>query len=98
MTTAPKGAKQPQDHKKPAAQVEAEGDEFVEFEFRGKEYRLPADPQDWPVAALRTPSSVNACAIVMERHGYPVDSWSGRRLNELFELYAEVAGFDNPGE
>ena len=99
----PEGAKRPQDHlpkkrKTAAVRREAEGDGTVDVEFGGQVYRLPADPQDWPVKAARAAEndrSAEASALIMEScAGVNVDDWTGRKLNELFEAYAEVAGFD----
>lgn len=52
MTGIPAGAKKPDDHKKSAAQIEAEGVETVDVEWRGLTFTLPSDPEDWSVAAI----------------------------------------------
>jgi len=46
MTDIPKGAKVPTDHLKSAAQIEAEGVETVQVEFKGETYTFPAGIED----------------------------------------------------
>jgi len=77
------------------------GEETVAVEYRGRTYTLPADPQDWPVSAVRAAENgrmANACALLMGSIGVDVDDWTGRRLNALFEQYAQTAGFEDSGE
>jgi len=52
MTTIPKGATVPTDHKKPAAQIEAEGIEMTNVEWRGHTFTVPTDPDDWTVETI----------------------------------------------
>jgi len=42
----------PQDHLKPAAQLEAEGIAMTEVDWRGHTFTVPTDPDDWSVAAI----------------------------------------------
>jgi hypothetical protein len=42
----------PQDHLKPAVQIEAEGIEFTTIEWRGLTFDVPTDPLDFPVDAI----------------------------------------------
>ena len=52
MTTIPKGATVPEDHKKSAAQTEAEGIETIDVEWRGLSFTVPADADDYPLEAV----------------------------------------------
>ena len=45
-------ARTPQDHLKPAAQIEAEGTEFTSVAWRGLTFTVPTDPDDWSIAAI----------------------------------------------
>jgi len=42
----------PQDHLKPAAQIEAEGIAMTAIEWRGHTFTVPTDPDDWTIAAI----------------------------------------------
>ena len=42
----------PQDHLKPAAQIEAEGDATTPVQWRGLTFNIPSDPDDFPVDAI----------------------------------------------
>jgi hypothetical protein len=52
MSEIPAGAKKPDDHKKSAAQIEAEGIAMLDVEWRGLTFTLPSDPDDWSVQAI----------------------------------------------
>ena len=52
MTDIPKGATVPQDRKKSAAQIEAEGIETTTTEWRDLSFTVPTDPDDWPAEVL----------------------------------------------
>ena len=47
--TAPR---MPEDHKKPAAQIEAEGTELTSVEWGGLTFTVPTDPDDFSVDAI----------------------------------------------
>lgn len=49
MTAIPKGATVPADHKKSAAQIEAEGIATAEVVWREHTFTVVADPDDWTV-------------------------------------------------
>jgi len=42
----------PQDHLKPAAQIEADSDATTTIEWRGLTFTVPTDPDDWSIAAI----------------------------------------------
>jgi len=42
----------PQDHLKPAAQIEAEGIPTTDVQWRKHVFTVPTDPDDWSVAAI----------------------------------------------
>ena len=48
----PKGATVPTDHLKSAAQIEAEGVETVDVEWRGLAFAIVADADDYPLEAV----------------------------------------------
>ena len=52
MPEIPKGATVPEDHKKPAAQIEAEGIATTDVEWRGHTFTVPTDPDDWKVETI----------------------------------------------
>jgi hypothetical protein len=98
--TAPKA---PQDHKKPAAQIEAEGVKVASIGFNGMSIEVPADPGDWPVealaafedgkvmTALRSAMGASQWAAFLKLH--PVK----RDMDGLFEQLAESLGFTSSG-
>ncbi|MEW1933115.1 hypothetical protein AB0362_13080 [Rhodococcus sp. NPDC079359] len=53
----PANVKQPQDRKKPAAQIEAEGIETVTVEWEGMTFEIPSDPDAWPFWTVTQPLS-----------------------------------------
>ena len=52
MPEIPKGATVPTDHKKPAAQLEAEGAETTEVTWRGHTFTVATDPDDYPISVV----------------------------------------------
>jgi hypothetical protein len=52
MTTIPPGVKMPDDHKKPAAQLEAEGIAMTDVHWREHVFTVPADVEDFSVEAI----------------------------------------------
>jgi hypothetical protein len=96
MANVPAEAKQPEDHKQKAVKAEADGDGYIEFEYSGTTYRLPADPQDWPVRVTRAyehDRQADSAALLMESEEYDVDDWTNRKLNDLMTEYGKKAGF-----
>lgn len=101
MTTAPKS---PQDHKKPAAQLEAEGEPKTVVGWRGHEFTVPSDPDDWtvettlafeegkPASAVRGVLGPTQWAVVMKERP------RNRDLGELFNAIAAALGLDSAGE
>ena len=104
MTTIPKGATVPEDHQKPAAQIEAEGVELVSVVCNGVAVAFPADPDEWPLeslmafedgkvgTALRAAMGAEQWAAVMKTK--PVK----RDLVVLYKSLAETLGFESSGE
>ncbi|WP_378735407.1 hypothetical protein [Nocardia brasiliensis] len=99
----PAGVREPQDHLKPAAQREAEGDETITVEFRGLEFTVPADPDDWPIRvhqALGRNMHIDAIELLLG----PVQ-WTKltakypkkRDFVEFAEILGEVLGFGSAG-
>jgi len=52
MPDIPKGATVPDDHKKPAAQLEAEKAETTDVTWRGHTFTVVSDPDDYPLEAV----------------------------------------------
>lgn len=104
MPEIPAGATKPDDHKKTAAQIEAEGIETVTVaDHNGHTYTFPSDPQDWPVKAARSfeeGHAIGAIRILIGAKEYDaqkIDRWTNRQLNALFEKFAEAAGLETSG-
>lgn len=97
----PKNAKRPQDHKPPkksAAQLEAEGVETVDVEWRGLTLTLPADSEDWSAESVLLFERGQNANGLMEILG--PTQWAQvmktkptkRDLGKLFEEMGEVFG------
>jgi len=52
MPEIPTGATVPSDHKKSAAQIEAEGAETTTVTWRGHTFTIATDPDDYPIAVV----------------------------------------------
>ncbi|MFD7045717.1 hypothetical protein [Rhodococcus jostii] len=100
----PLGVKAPQDHKKPAAQREAEGDQTVLIEYGGLEFEILADQDDWPVLAIQAFSKRLGIDAIEHLLG-PVQ-WARfvtrfpkkRQFDEFSEVIAAEFGFGSSGE
>lgn len=98
------GVKQPQDHKKSAAQREAEGDEYVVIEYSGQEFKILADQDDWPVLAIQAFSK--RLGIDAIEHLLGPQQWARfvtkfpkkRQFDEFSEVIAAEFGFGSSGE
>ena len=53
MTAVPKGATVPADHKKSAAQIEAEGIPMSDVTWRGHTFSVMSDPDDYTVETVQ---------------------------------------------
>jgi len=95
--------KAPQDHKKSAAQIEAEGTETTTIEYNGHEFTFPSEAQDWSAGVLLAFEDGHAVEAIRRLVGtrrwasLNMDNWTGRQINELFTAFAEAAGFDTAG-
>jgi hypothetical protein len=101
MVAIPKGAAVPQDHKKPAAQLEAEKAETVVVEYGGQTYTMPASLDESPGDVID--------AIDDQKMGHALRSLMGtvewgkfkttaplvRDYNGLFAAYAAAIGFES---
>lgn len=52
MPEIPTGATVPEDHKKPAAQIEAEGGETTSVTWRGHTFTVATNPDDYPISVV----------------------------------------------
>lgn len=95
--------KQPQDHKKSATQIEAEGDPTITVAWRQFEFAIPAQLEDWPVEvtlAFEDGKATNAVRLLLGPQ-----QWSrlvaskprNRDINSLFEVIAERLGLVTAG-
>ena len=104
MTTIPKGAKVPTDHKKPAAQIEAEGVETVQVEYKGATYTFPAGLEDADGDVL---DAIDDQKLSHALHGLlEGGEWARfkatkprvRDYTDMFGAYAKVIGLESLGD
>ena len=98
----PAGIKQPQDHKKSAAQLEAEGVNTATVEFWGMEFTFSTDPMEWSEEAslafeenrfgVFLKEAVGAQQYYKYTHSDPRPKRSDTM--ELFKLVAKSLGGD----
>jgi hypothetical protein len=93
----------PQDHLKPAAQIEAEGIDLTTIEFDGHTFTIPTDPQRWQVKTLRAfnrgdPLEALPLLLGSDYDKAGIDDWEAVALNELAAAIAKAAGFESAGE
>lgn len=104
MTTPPKGAKAPQDHRKSAAQLEAEGVESVEVEYAGKTYTFPASLEDADGDVLdaidneKLSHALRGLLDDQQWNAFKATRPKVRDYNALFDAYAKVIGLGSAGE
>jgi hypothetical protein len=95
--------KAPQDHKKSAAQIDAEGTETTTIEYNGHEFTFPSEAQDWSndvLLAFEAGKAVDAIRMLVGTRRWAslkMGSWTGRQTKELFDAFADAAGFDTSG-
>lgn len=103
MTTIPAGAKVPSDHQKSAAQIEAEGVETVQVEFKGETYTFPAGLEDADGDVL---DAIDDQKLSHALHGLlEGGEWARfkasrprvRDYTDMFGAYAKVIGLDTSG-
>lgn len=99
----PANAPRPQDHKKSAAQREADGDATVEIVFRGEKFRVAADMDDWHVLAVQAFSrgrNIDAIEMLLGPRQWAryLTKFSKKRdFDEFAELVAIRFGFGAAG-
>lgn len=102
----PKGAKQPQDHKakkKTAAQLEAEGVETLDVEWRDMSFTIGADPDDWTLEIIE--AFENNRGIGALRGVLGADQWAEvaktkprkRDLDDLSKVIVAALGLGDGG-
>lgn len=101
MPTAPK---QPADHQKSAAQIEAEGVETGEVKWRAHTFTaLVKDPDDWPVEvtmAFEEGKAATGVRLMLGKEQWAElmkDKPRNRDLGELFDAIAETFGLETSG-
>lgn len=105
MPEIPEGATVPQDHKKPAAQIEAERATTIPVVWREQAFTIPATIDDCPIEVIEAMEAGKGLAIVRgilgesqyaafkAKHKPTV-----RDLNSLSEVIMAALGFEKPGE
>lgn len=103
---APASARQPQDRKKSAAELEADGAETFPIEWRGLKFDIIADPDDWDFWTVTTPlSQGNTPAALLGLLGpeqqmklrMAMPKLRNPEARELFDLINKEIGFRNTG-
>ena len=103
MTTIPAGAKVPEDHKKTAAQIEAEGIPTTDVEWRGLTFTVPTDPDDWSVEAVqafeRGRNFVGLETVLGPKQWAEFMKTKPRKRDgmDVFDAIAASLGLDNSG-
>ena len=104
MTTIPKGATVPTDHKKPAAQIEAEGGAATDVVWRGHTFTVDADPDNWAVETTLAFEEGKAASGIRSILG--PKQWAefmkskpvNRDMGDLFNEIAKALGLETSGE
>lgn len=103
MPEIPAGAKKPDDHKKPAAQIEAEGGGTAEITLRDDVFTIPADLDDVDAEFLKYSADRDAYRMVYclldDRQAARLKALKPtiRDFNTLADQMAEVYGFGSAG-
>lgn len=98
----PAGVREPQDHLKSAAQREADGDEFVEFEFEGVTYTAPANLDKTKGVARALDNQQGTIALekllgpVEFKKFLDTDPFDADYV-KMLDAWADAAGFDTSG-
>lgn len=84
----------PQDHKKSAAQIEAEGVKTVDVQWRGHTFTVPAEAEDWPVEVTLAFEEGKAASGVRGMLG--TEQWAelmktNPRNKDLGDLFTAIA-------
>lgn len=101
--TIPENVKQPQDHLKPAAQVEAEEDETVTVEYGGGSYVFPAslDEADGDVLEavddMKLSYALRALLAPEQWKTFKATKPKVRDYSALFDAYAKAIGLESTG-
>lgn len=105
-TKAPATARQPQDHKRPAAQLEAEGVETVTVEWDGLAFEIPTDPDSWDFWTVTHPLAAGNIPVALTGLLGPEQSMrlrlakpqlSNPEARELFDTINRAIGMGNTG-
>jgi hypothetical protein len=101
----PAAPRQPADHKKPAAQIEAEGIETGEVKWRGHTFTaLVKDPEDWPVEltlAFEEGKPASGIRLMLGKQQWDelmATRPRNRDLGDLFDVIAATFGLKTSGE
>lgn len=100
----PPNAKKPQDHKKSAAQIEAEKIETVEITWRGHIFTVAINMEDWSVDLTEAVEEGKAAAMIrgilgpVQYQKFKSTNPKNRDLDELGGILAKALGFTTVGE
>lgn len=104
MPKIPPGAKVPDDHKKSAEQIEAEGGEKITVHWRDFEFEVAADADDWDARttlAFEQGRAVTGVQGVLGREQFNelmATNPKNRDVGDLFQTIAKAIGLESAGE
>jgi hypothetical protein len=93
----------PQDHKKPAAQTEAEGVDTVDLTWRHLTLTIPASVEEWDVEAVEAFEDGKAAPALRAILGpkqwaaFKAEKPKTRDMAEVSDAVAEAMGFEAAG-
>ena len=91
----------PQDHLKPAAQIEAEGVPMADVTWRGHTFTVMSDPDDYPIAILQATENgriLTALELILgdkQWAEFVKTKPTKRDANDFLEVMGEVVGTGN---
>lgn len=100
----PAGVKKPQDHKKPAAQIEAEGAPTIDITWQGHTFTIDADTDNWLVEVTQAYEDGKGASMIRGVLGpkqyaeFMATRPRNKQLNELGEIIAKALGLTSAGE
>lgn len=104
MPKIPAGAKVPDDHKKSAAQIEAEGGEKITVQWRDFEFEVDADADDWDAKTTlafeqgRAVTGVRGVLGPKQFAELMATNPKNRDVGDLFATIAKAIGLETAGE
>lgn len=78
---------------KSAAQLEGEGTKEITIDFQGFKVTVPADIDDWPIAAMQAAQggrAIDALAEVLGRRKWGALNRKFKRAGDVIELFNQI--------